>query len=77
MPPTGSRNAPEARAREKIDALLEEAGWAVQDRDKINLGVPAVALREFLLARGHGFADYPLFVDRHAVGVVEAKPGGT
>jgi type I restriction enzyme R subunit len=77
MPPTGSRNAPEARAREKIDALLEAAGWTVQDRDEINLGVPAVAVREFPLARGHGFADYLLFVDRQAVGVVEAKPAGT
>lgn len=77
MPPAGSKNAPEALAREKIDALLEAAGWAVQDRDEMNLSVPAVAVREFKLARGHGFADYLLFVDRQAVGVVEAKPAGT
>lgn len=35
-----------------------------------------VAVREFPL-KGAGFADYMLFVERHAVGVVEAKPAGT
>ena len=29
--------APEEKAREKIDQLLEEAGWAVQDCGEINL----------------------------------------
>ena len=32
MSPAGSKNAPEAKAREKIDALLARAGWLVQDR---------------------------------------------
>jgi len=54
MPPAGSKNAPEAQAREKIDALLEEAGWAIQDRDEMNLSVPAVAVRESKLAPGNG-----------------------
>jgi type I restriction enzyme R subunit len=36
-----------------------------------------VAVREFPLAPGHGFADYLLFVDGKAVGVLEAKPQGT
>jgi type I restriction enzyme, R subunit len=27
--------------------------------------------------KGAGFADYMLFVERHAIGVVEAKPEGT
>jgi type I restriction enzyme R subunit len=35
-----------------------------------------VAVREFKLATGHGFADYLLFVDGKAVGVLEAKPEG-
>jgi len=35
-----------------------------------------VALREFPLAAGHGYADYLLFVDTKAVGVLEAKPEG-
>ncbi|WP_284667497.1 type I restriction-modification enzyme R subunit C-terminal domain-containing protein [Myxococcus sp. SDU36] len=76
MSPAGSKNAPEAKAREKIDALLEEAGWTVQDRDEMNLTVPAVAVREFKLEKGHGYADYLLFVDGRAVGVCEAKPAG-
>ena len=76
MPPAGSKNAPEARAREKIDRLLEDAGWTVQDRDDMNLSVPAVAVREFKLDKGHGYADYLLFLDGKAVGVCEAKPAG-
>jgi len=76
MPPAGSKNAPEARAREKIDRLLEEAGWAVQDRDDMNVSLPAVAVREFKLDEGHGYADYLLFLDGRAVGVCEAKPAG-
>jgi len=35
-----------------------------------------VAVREFKLTSGHGFADYLLFVDGKAVGVLEAKPEG-
>ena len=35
-----------------------------------------VAVREFKLTPGHGFADYLLFVDGKAVGVLEAKPEG-
>lgn len=38
---------------------------------------PGVAVREFPLAPGHGTADYLLYVNRKAVGVVEAKPEGT
>lgn len=46
MSPTGSKNAPEARARERIDRLLEDAGWTIQDRDDMSVPVPAVAVRE-------------------------------
>lgn len=68
---------PEEEARKKIDAFLELAGWLVQDYKDLNLGAGAgVAVREFPL-RGAGFADYLLFVERHAVGVLEAKPEGT
>jgi len=35
-----------------------------------------VAVREFKMSSGHGFADYMLFVDGKAVGVLEAKPVG-
>ena len=66
---------PEAKARETIDALLTAAGWSVQDRDAMNLGVSrGVAVREFALKAG--FADYLLFVDRKAIGAVEAKKMG-
>ena len=68
---------PEARARVAIDRMLREAGWAVQDRTKANLAAArGVAIREFTLKPGHGEADYLLFVDGQAVGVIEAKKQG-
>jgi type I restriction enzyme, R subunit len=68
---------PEEEARELIDACLDKAGWIVQNRDEMNLAArQGVAVREFKLARGHGFADYLLFVDERAVGALEAKPKG-
>ncbi|MGC4053643.1 MAG: type I restriction-modification enzyme R subunit C-terminal domain-containing protein [Paludibaculum sp.] len=35
-----------------------------------------VAIREFPLRAGHGFADYMLYVDESAIGVLEAKKDG-
>jgi type I restriction enzyme R subunit len=68
---------PEQQARVQIDAALEAAGWLVQDRAEMILAAgPGVAVREFKMAPGHGFADYLLFVDGKAVGVLEAKPAG-
>ena len=68
---------PEQEARVNIDRLLEQAGWAVQDVAAVILyAAQGVAVREFSLKAGHGEADYLLFVDRQAVGVVEAKPEG-
>lgn len=68
---------PEQEARQHIDAALEAAGWIIQDRDAMNLAAgPGVAVREFKMASGHGFADYLLFVQGKAVGVLEAKPAG-
>jgi len=67
---------PEEKARRKIDQLLEAAGWVVQNRDQLNLAASlGVAVREFPLKTGP--ADYLLFVDRKAVGAIEAKPFGT
>jgi type I restriction enzyme, R subunit len=72
-----SPGAPEQRARAQIDAALIAAGWILQGRDDMNLSAGrGVAVREFKLAAGHGFADYLLFVDGKAVGVLEAKPEG-
>jgi len=71
------RATPEEEARELIDAGLEKAGWVVQNREDMNLAAGrGVAVREFKLAQGHGFADYLLFVDDKAVGALEAKPKG-
>jgi type I restriction enzyme R subunit len=67
---------PESLARQQIDQLLAASGWTVQDRAAMNLyAVRGVAVREFPVEGG--FADYMLFVDRKAVGVVEAKKVGT
>jgi type I restriction enzyme R subunit len=68
---------PEQQAREQIDAALQEVSWIIQDRASMNLAAgPGVAVREFKMTRGHGFADYLLFVHGKAVGVLEAKPAG-
>jgi type I site-specific restriction endonuclease len=67
---------PEERARHKIDQLLQDPEWEIQDHKDLNLGSSlGVAVREFPVSTG--FADYTLFVDRKAVGVIEAKPEGT
>jgi type I restriction enzyme, R subunit len=74
---TPPASGPEQKARVKIDAALVEAGWIVQNRDELNLSAGrGVAVREFKLTHGHGYADYLLFVDGKAVGVLEAKPEG-
>ena len=72
----GFLTTPEQLARQSIDLMLERAGWSVQDAKSVQFGLSrGVALREFPLEAG--FADYMLFVDRQAVGVVEAKKRGT
>ena len=69
---------PEEQARVNIDNLLEQAGWVVQDAAAVNLHASSgVAVREFPLKSGHGTADYLLYVNQKAAGVVEAKPEGS
>tara|TARA_R110002096_G_scaffold344921_2_gene537811 strand:+ start:46250 stop:49081 length:2832 start_codon:yes stop_codon:yes gene_type:complete len=66
---------PEEQAREVIDAMLTRAGWAVQSYRDMNIGAGiGLAVTEFPGA--HGPADYLLYVDGKAIGVVEAKPVG-
>ena len=73
LPPAMS---PEAAAREKIDALLVAAGWAIQDyRAYHPAAARGIALREVPLASGR--CDYLLLVDRLPLGVIEAKKAGT
>jgi type I restriction enzyme, R subunit len=68
---------PEARARQTIDALLTAAGWHICDMANANLRASTgVAIREFPLEAGHGFADYLLYVNGKACGVIEAKKEG-
>lgn len=63
---------PEQIARDKIDQMLALAGWVVQSKDKVNLSAGiGVALRETNTESGS--ADYILFVNSKAVGVIEAK----
>jgi type I restriction enzyme R subunit len=68
---------PEQEARARIDALLQSAGWSVQYASEANIhAARGVAIREFPLKSGHGFADYLLYVDGKAAGVIEAKKEG-
>ena len=63
---------PEQIARDKIDQMLVDAGWLVQSKDEVNLSAgKGVALRETNTESGS--ADYILFVNSKAVGVIEAK----
>ncbi|TVP64538.1 MAG: DEAD/DEAH box helicase [Nodularia sp. (in: Bacteria)] len=67
---------PEEQARVKIDQLLTDAGWIIQDYKQINLSAAlGIAVREYPLKSG--FADYLLIINRKAAGVIEAKKVGT
>jgi type I restriction enzyme, R subunit len=69
---------PEELARVDIDAQLVEAGWEVQDNADIHLqSGKGIAVREYPMKPGHGFADYLLFIGLEAVGVIEAKKVGS
>ena len=54
---------PEDEARENIDRMLSQAGWAVQDPGSVHLSAyRGLAIRNFTLKPGHGFADYLLCI---------------
>ncbi len=64
---------PEAIARQKIDASLEEAGWCVQDNKDLNLMAgPGVAIREFPCPA----ADLQQVLTRMGAALVGATPCG-
>ena len=66
---------PEEKARKQIDRQLNACGWLVQDFRQMNISAGrGVAIREFPLSTGE--ADYLLYADAQAIGVVEAKPEG-
>ena len=63
---------PEQQARDKIDKLLTDCGWIVQSKKDVNLSAGlGVAVREYQTDVGP--ADYVLFIDKRALGVIEAK----
>ena len=66
----------EVEAREDIDEKLTAAGWAIQDKKRLNLFEKlGVAVRE--MDTDTGPADYMLFIDGKACGIIEAKREGT
>ena len=63
---------PEQKARKIIDKLFAASGWQVVDRDHYAPNISAVAIEEGLL-KNQMEADYLLFINGKAVGVLEAK----
>ena len=62
---------PEQKTRDKIDMLLFQSRWVLQNKKQINLdaGIGQV-VREYQTDTGS--VDYILFVETKAVGVIEA-----
>ncbi|MEQ8409369.1 MAG: type I restriction-modification enzyme R subunit C-terminal domain-containing protein [Gammaproteobacteria bacterium] len=76
-PPT---DKDEAQTRAFIDEKLIAAGWEIQDAKALNFkaggyGVHGIAVREYPTSTGP--ADYMLFIDGRACGIIEAKREGT
>ena len=63
---------PEERARVKIDQMFDDAGWKVVDREHYAPSISAVAIKEGLLDNKLE-ADYFLFLNGKAIGILEAK----
>lgn len=63
---------PEEIAREWIDKRIEEAGWALVNRDEYHPSLNAAVIREALLT-GKKEADYYFLINGKAVAVLEAK----
>ena len=69
---------PEQKARRENRRDLTAAGWVVQDKEDLDLTAGrGIAVREFPMKSGFGFADYLLYLHRKALGAVEAKAEGT
>ncbi|WP_313266880.1 type I restriction endonuclease subunit R [Epilithonimonas vandammei] len=63
---------PEQKAREIINRMLNESGWEIVNRDHYSPNISAVAIEEGIL-RGSLEADYLLFINGKAIGILEAK----
>ena len=63
---------PEEKARQLVDARLEQSGWIVQDLRNVNpIASLGVAVWEYPTSTGPVY--YALFVGDKPVGVIEAK----
>lgn len=63
---------PEQIARDHIDKQLLDCGWLIQDKSNLHLQAgKGIAVKEYHTDVGP--ADYVLFVDKKAVGIIEAK----
>ena len=67
---------PEEKARVRIDQMFSDAGWKVVSRDEYSPDLSAAAIEEGILQGGKE-ADYLLFINGKAVGVLEAKKAST
>jgi type I restriction enzyme, R subunit len=69
---------PEDKARhELINPALEKAGWKIQHFKNANIySSKGVAVEFFQMGKGVGEADYVLFVNGKACGIIEAKKEG-
>ena len=66
---------PEDQARKKIDQMLTNSGWVIQNYKDLDLSAGyGVAIREYPFSKEA--TDYALFVNKAPVGVIEAKPEG-
>ena len=66
---------PEAQARQQIHAMLRVAGWVVEDYHAFDPAAGSgIAFQEVPLSFDR--SNYLLLVDRHALGLVEAKNVG-
>lgn len=64
---------PEQIARDIIDTDLQQCGWVIQDKDKINLNASGGVVVRYYLTQDGKETDYVMFVDKKPVGVIEAK----
>ena len=71
-----SSMTPEEKARVRIDQMFSDAGWKVVSRDEYSPSLTAAAIEEGILQGGKE-ADYLLFINGKAVGVLEAKKAST
>ncbi|TFH05291.1 MAG: DEAD/DEAH box helicase, partial [Methanosarcina sp.] len=67
-----NNQTPEQKARNDIDRKLNDSGWIVQEKSRIDWSASrGIAVKEYQTDVGP--ADYVLFVDKRPAGIIEAK----